>query len=456
MENALSLYELTHAIQQTIMRALPATYWVRAEISEGRQNANGHYYCKFIEKNEAGQDIASASGIIWAGVYLQLKARFERETGQVFAAGIKVLVNVRVNFHERYGLSLQVCNIDPSYTIGDMVRRRKMILAQLAKEGVVEMNRQLELPRPLLRIAVITSENAAGYGDFRNQLATSGARFAFVTKLFPAMMQGNKVEETVIAALNCIAAESDRWDAVVIIRGGGAVSDLNGFESYNLASNVAQFMLPVITGIGHERDETVIDLVANTKCKTPTAVADFLVAKAQEEERMADALAMRLHNVSVKMISGQKERLANVSSAIVPWFTHVCHTAQMQFSRLLLRLPRGVNNICLREDSRNQRLAYKLETVAVNATRMQYSEIERKTMRLARGIEQFLRTQHVRVDAAEKNIRLAGPERVFKMGFSLTTLNGKAVTDASQLKPGDRITTHFAKGSVESSVEKVN
>ena len=186
MSNAVSLYELTASIRLAIARALPQTYWVRAEISEGRRNINGHFYCKFIEKNAAGQDIASANGIIWAGTYNIIKARFARETGQELAAGIKVLVNVKVNFHERYGLSLVVNDIDPSYTLGDMVRRRKEILAQLAKDGVANMNKEIVLPRPLMRIAIITSETAAGYGDFMNHIKSNGYGFRFNIKLFPA------------------------------------------------------------------------------------------------------------------------------------------------------------------------------------------------------------------------------------------------------------------------------
>ena len=253
MNAAVSLYELTCRIRNAISTQLPGSYWVRAEISEGRQNANGHFYCRFIEKNAAGTDIASAAGIIWAGTYVTLRARFERETGQRFGAGIKVLVRVRINFHERYGLSLLVEDIDPSYTLGDMVRRRKEIIDKLTAEGVVNLNKQLVLPRLLLRIAVITSETAAGFGDFCNHLAHGGHMFNIKIKLFPAIMQGDKVEQSVINALNAVLAESKDWDAVVIIRGGGAVSDLNGFDTYLLAANVAQFPLPVITNRSRPR-----------------------------------------------------------------------------------------------------------------------------------------------------------------------------------------------------------
>lgn len=456
MSNAVSLYELTASIRLAIARAMPQTYWVRAEISEGRRNINGHFYCKFIEKNAAGQDIASANGIIWAGTYNIIKARYERETGQALAAGIKVLVNVKVNFHERYGLSLVVNDIDPSYTLGDMVRRRKEILAQLAKDGVANMNKEIVLPRPLMRIAIITSETAAGYGDFMNHIKSNGYGFQFNIKLFPATMQGDKVETSVITALNCIAAEAANWDAVAIIRGGGAVSDLNGFESYALASNIAQFVLPVITGIGHERDETVIDLVANTRCKTPTAVADFLVSCAMGETETLSALSVRLQRAATQIVANQNKRFAYTASRIAPAFSNACKIARLGFDRLLLRIPRAVKEVCAREDTRLQRLAVKTEMLATNATRLQTLELQRRTERLKRAVATLLQANKTRIDTAEKNIKLAGPERMFHLGFSLTTINGKAIVDASQLKPGDTITTRFAKGEAVSRVEKTN
>ncbi len=456
MEKAMRLFELLQHVRLAISRTLPATYWVVAEISEGRQNVNGHFYCKFIEKNAEGQDVASVSGVVWAGRYLELKQKFERETGQHLAAGIKVLVNVRVNYHERYGLSLVVNDIDSSFTLGDMVRRRRLILAQLAKDGVADMNKSLVLPRPLMRIAVITSETAAGYGDFCNHLKTNGAAFNFTTKLFPAVMQGDNVERSVISALNSISAEAGRWDAVAIIRGGGAVSDLNGFESYLLASNVAQFVLPIITGIGHERDETVIDLVANTRCKTPTAVADFLVMSAQKEIETLNALTTCLHRAATRNVSAQKQRMAYTISRIAPAFSHKCQISGYELERLLLRIPRAVRDVCARENSRCEKQAMKIEMLALNSLRIQDTEIARRVERLKRSVGLLMQTQKTRVEIFEKSIRLAGPERVFRLGFSLTTINGKAVVDAAQLKPGDRISTRFAKGEAVSVVEKSN
>ena len=229
-----------------------------------------------------------------------------------------------------------------------------------------------------------------------------------------------------ITALNCIAAEAANWDAVAIIRGGGAVSDLNGFESYALASNIAQFVLPVITGIGHERDETVIDLVANTRCKTPTAVADFLVSCAMGETETLSALSVRLQRAATQIVANQNKRFAYTASRIAPAFSNACKIARLGFDRLLLRIPRAVKEVCAREDTRLQRLAVKTEMLATNATRLQTLELQRRTERLKRAVATLLQANKTRIDTAEKNIKLAGPERMFHLGFSLTTINGKA------------------------------
>ena len=294
----LSLYELNGIVRSTLELTLDENYWVVAELSEVRVAGNGHCYVEFVEKEErSGAMVAKARGNIWKNTYNLLAPYFEQETGQRFAAGLKVLVNVSVGFHELYGYSLTVFDIDPTYTLGAAVQRRKEILALLEADGVLTLNKELTLPRPLLRIAVVSSASAAGYGDFCDQIKQSGLPFKL--KLFPATMQGEGVESGVIAALEKIAAEDYLWDAVAIIRGGGAVSDLAGFETYLLAAHVAQFPLPVLTGIGHERDDTVVDLVAHTRLKTPTAVAAFLVERQREEINSLADLEHRLQQTVV-------------------------------------------------------------------------------------------------------------------------------------------------------------
>lgn len=453
MNAAVSLYELTCRIRNAISTQLPGSYWVRAEISEGRQNANGHFYCRFIEKNAAGTDIASAAGIIWAGTYVTLRARFERETGQRFGAGIKVLVRVRINFHERYGLSLLVEDIDPSYTLGDMVRRRKEIIDKLTAEGVVNLNKQLVLPRLLLRIAVITSETAAGFGDFCNHLAHGGHMFNIKIKLFPAIMQGDKVEQSVINALNAVLAESKDWDAVVIIRGGGAVSDLNGFDTYLLAANVAQFPLPVITGIGHDRDETVLDLVANVRCKTPTAVADFLIERLSKELELLENCAATLKVCAQNKLNAQLQRMDSFVALIPLVFSRVIDKEKARYRILSERLPNAIQNVCRGERSRCERLVMRMEMNTKSMIANMQNRLLHVSERLQFVVPAVLSRQKQRLESCERGIRLSKPERVLKLGFSLTLKDGKAVTDASQLSPGDRIVTRLSNGEVTSRVE---
>ena len=302
-QQALSLHELNGLVRRSIRACMPDTFWVQAELSDVRSNYSGHCYLEFVQKDAAGNNlIAKARGTIWSNIYKMLKPYFEQETGQAFTSGIKVLVQVSVEFHELYGYSLTVLDIDPTYTVGDMERKRREILRQLEEEGVIDLNKELEMPMLPQRIAVISSATAAGYGDFCNQLMNNSRGYGFYTELFPAIMQGERVEETVLAALDAINARVEEFDAVVIIRGGGATSDLSGFDTYLLAASCAQFPLPIITGIGHERDDTVIDKVAHTRVKTPTAAAEFLIAK-------MDACADVLDDLSSRLMQGVQNRL---------------------------------------------------------------------------------------------------------------------------------------------------
>ena len=278
IENPLTLYSLNNLVREAVSNALPSRYWVTGELSEVREAVNGHCYIELVQRDEiSGEIVAKARGTIWSRIYSLLCPYFLEQTGHSFAQGLKVLLQVGVSFHELYGYTLDVCDIEPAYTIGDMARKRQLVIRQLTEEGVIGLNK--ELPFPLLpqRVAVISSSAAAGYGDFCDQLHNNTYGFVFYTKLFPAPMQGSGVEQGIISALDCIARDIDFWDVVVIIRGGGATSELSCFDTYELANNCAQFPLPVITGIGHRRDESVLDVVAHTSVKTPTAAAELLV-----------------------------------------------------------------------------------------------------------------------------------------------------------------------------------
>ena len=409
---ALSLYELNGLIKRSIRSCMPDTYWVQAELSDVRSNYSGHCYLEFVQKDVLGNNlIAKARGTIWNNIYKMLKPYFEQETGQTFASGIKVLVQVAVEFHELYGYSLTVLDIDPTYTVGDMARKRREILRQLEEEGVIDLNKELEMPMLPQRIAVISSATAAGYGDFCNQLQNNPRGYDFHTELFPAIMQGERVEETILAALDAINGRVDDFDAVVIIRGGGATSDLSGFDTYLLAASCAQFPLPIITGIGHERDDTVIDSVAHTRVKTPTAAAEFLIAKL---DKCADVL-----------------------------------------DEMSSRLMQGVRNRLLWEHRRMESLTQRIPTSAYKRiSEAKYALLSaRRDIQLAS--QSFLSMKKHRLELLQQKLNDALPEKQLARGYSITLKDGKVVKDASTLKEGEKLITVLHQGRIESVIENI-
>lgn len=313
IENPLTLYSLNSLVREAVSNALPSRYWVIGELSEVREAVNGHCYIELIQRDEATNElVAKARGTIWARIYSLLRPYFLEQTGQAFAPGLKVLLQVGVSFHELYGYTLDVCDIEPSYTIGDMARKRQLVIKQLTDEGVINLNKELEFPLLPQRVAVISSSAAAGYGDFCDQLHNNDYGFVFYTKLFPAPMQGKGVEQGIIAALDRIAQNLELWDAVVIIRGGGAVSELSCFDTYELANNCAQFPLPIITGIGHRRDESVLDIVAHTSVKTPTAAAELLVHAMLSQAQWLSVVQQGLVESVRGRLDGEKHRLQSL------------------------------------------------------------------------------------------------------------------------------------------------
>lgn len=427
----MSLFELNTMVRASIRACLPDEYWVQAELSDVRSNYSGHCYLEFIQKDTRGNTlVAKARGIIWSNVFSRLKPYFERETGQAFVSGIKVLVKVTVDFHEQYGYSLTVVDIDPTYTLGDMARRRKEILLRLQQEGVLTLNKELDMPVPAQRIAVISSATAAGYGDFCNQLLHNEFGFIFYPKLFPAVMQGEKVEASIIAALEKINQQIENWDAVVIIRGGGATSDLSGFDTYDLATNCAQFPLPIITGIGHERDDTVLDMVSHTRVKTPTAAAEYLIANLRSTAEQLEEFATVLSTVIPERLAKEKERLDR-------WVSRIPAQVQMRLQKEAFRQERLYGRMKTAWQNRLVKEEYRLQLLPRLTTALQ-SRIQKETHRM---------------ELLEQQVKAASPELLLKKGYSITLKNGKAVTDASQLHPGDEVETRIAKGSFISIVK---
>ena len=406
---AITLLELNGRVRSTLQFEMPDAYWVQAEISSISPSGQGHCYLELVQKDTTGRNfLAKAKANIWRGTWLKLKPYFEEQTGETLKVGMKVLMQVTVTFHEVYGYSLVVQDIDPTYTMGDMARRRKEILEQLAKDGVIGLNQELEIPALPNRIAVISSATAAGWGDFRNQLESNVYGFRFYVRLFPAMMQGDDVERSVIAAMDEVARRRDDFDILVIIRGGGAVSELSCFDSYNLAYNIANFPLPVITGIGHERDDTVADVVAHTKVKTPTAAAEFIINRAFDSASDLENLTRRMIDSISDRMNAEKIRIERLSQKLPSLFA-VLKTHQEQY----------------------------LETVWI------------KTLN---GVRNMLTAQTHKLEIMDKSISAADPVIILKRGFSLTRVNGRVVKRASELKKGDRLTTAFADGSVESEI----
>jgi len=406
---SMTLLELNGRVKSSLQFSMPDAYWVQAEISGISPSGQGHCYLELVQKDPTGRTfLAKAKANIWRGTWMRLKPYFEAETGQTLQVGMKVLLQVSVTFHEVYGYSLVVLDIDPTYTMGDMARRRKEILEQLTRDGVIGLNRELDIPALPNRIAVISSATAAGWGDFRNQLENNLYGFRFYVKLFPALMQGDDVERSVISALDAVAARRDDFDIVVIIRGGGAVSELSCFDSYNLAYNIANFPLPVITGIGHERDDTVADVVAHTKVKTPTAAAEFIINMALDCAQELEGLTRRMSDAITGRMNAENVRLERLSQKLPSLFA-VLKTRQEQI-------------------------------------------LENYMMRSLTGIRNILTQNTHKLELFEKSLSGADPVQILRKGYSITRCNGKVVTGASDLNRGDRLTTVFADGKVESEI----
>lgn len=411
MESAsYTLYELNRLIRARLESAFDDTYWVQGELSDASSGYGGHFYGELVQKEEHSDRLLARARVnCWARTFSLLHLRFRRETGSTLSPGMQVRLLVRVTFHEQYGYALNIVDIDSTFTLGDMARRRHEILAQLEADGIIHDNQQLPLPLLTKRVAVISAAGAAGYGDFCNQLEHNEYGFVFFTQLFPAVMQGEHVPESVIAALEEVATRSEDWDVVVIIRGGGATSDLSGFDSYPLAACIAQFPLPVVVGIGHERDVTVLDYVAHTRVKTPTAAAAFLIEHTGRQAVVLDDLNRRLSLSAKERI--QRERL--------------------RLERLLLVLPHLYEHYCERQSGRFSLLAQRLET----------------------GVHRYLETRLHRQELLLQRIQSADPKRLLERGFSLTYVNERLLRVLDDVKPGDRLTTHVNNGIIISIIE---
>jgi len=406
--DSLTLSQLNTMIGREMKNAFPAIYRVIAETSDVRIN-NGHCYLELVEKNPNGSGlIAKARGYIWANTFAMLKPYFEQVTGRTFTSGLKILISVSVDFHPVYGYGLNICDIEPSYTLGDLQARRQAILRQLEEDGILTLNKELEMPDLPQRIAVISSATAAGYEDFRRHLTDNRQGFVFYPYLFPAVLQGDQTESSIISALDKVFQYKDLFDVVVIIRGGGATSDLAAFDSYELAANCAQFPLPVITGIGHERDDTVLDFVAFHRAKTPTAVADFLIEQTEETASALTDCQKNIQQTTLEILDDNSESLRSKTSHLSLYVQDLLEEKRTELE--LLRL--------------------KIEVRALA----------------------MLSNHKSRISEKESFFRISSPEYILAKGYSITLKNGKAIKSAKELSPNDIIETVLAKGKVKSAV----
>ena len=430
----LSLHELTQRIAAVVNSSFEEPIWIVAELSDVRVAANGHCYMTLIEKEpRRGTTLASVRGMIWANRWWLLRDSFEQQTGQSFASGLKVMIQVQVSMHELYGLSLNILDIDPTYTLGELARRRLEILKQLKEEGVIDMNRELPFPILPRRIAIISAEGAAGYGDFLKQLSQNTFGLKFYCHLFPATMQGQQTESSVIAALERIFEVQDYFDVVVIIRGGGATVDLASFDSYQLAFNVANFPIPVITGIGHDRDETVLDHVAHTSVKTPTAAAALLIDRMAEQLQKVLDLQEEIKDHVERRMNDERQRLQRFGNAIRN--THV--TLTQQISRLEMmgqKIQGSAHQRILRENNRLEMMS--------------------QTIRLHIG--QHMQRDKDKLSFFEKTIQMAQPDNILKRGFSITRLDGHAVKSASSVPQGSMLKIQTADGELTAQAVENN
>lgn len=354
-EKRLTLYELNHLVKDVLESEMPDEYWVEAELSECRES-KGHCYMELIQKDErSATPIAKASAKCWVSKWMLIRPYFERTTGQRLHAGMKVLLKVYPQFHEAYGFSWIITDIDPTYTLGDMARKRQEIIRQLKEEGVFDLQKELQLPLFCQNIAVISSETAAGYGDFCNQLTDNPYGFLFHTQLFPAIMQGDGVEQSVINALEEIfdvqSSLSDMFDCVVIIRGGGATSDMSGFDTLALAENVANFPIPIITGIGHERDESILDMVSYLRVKTPTAAAAFLIEHLKEVRDSIEDLQNRMIHCAQQKLSALNSNLSAIADVIPRLFSIVKTRQEARLDSLFSSLLSSIQQTILAQKS---------------------------------------------------------------------------------------------------------
>ena len=454
--HTMKLSDLQEEIRKVIQNSFDTPRWISCEIMDITQNFSGHCYLDLIEKDEKSDKVlARARAIIWASAYRMLKPYFETSTGYELTSGIKILVLSRVEFHPVYGLSLNIQDIDPTYTLGDVERKKREIIQRLEKEGVLDMNKELPLPVVPQKIAVISSKTAAGYEDFMDQLQGNPYGYQFFTRLFPAVMQGENAEQSIIESLEKIFEFESHFDAVVIIRGGGSKSDLACFDSYDLAYHVSQFPLPVITGIGHEQDDTITDLVAHTRLKTPTAVAGFFIDKLASFEAELEEFQDVLINTTISILNEQKLRLQLYQQKYISGSVAMVHTWQEHLLILTGNARFQVQQQLRFNDKLITRFMERLRSTAKQIPRRKTIESVHIKERFRQMIHNKMEGESKRLDDYHRLLAYAEPGQILKMGFSISRKDGKALKDVKNTEPGTIVETELYRGKFKSKITDI-
>ncbi len=455
MTDFISLFDLNSRVRQVLKERFAEPLWITAEIASVLENRSGHCYLELVDKREGEENpVAVAKGTIWAFTYRMLKPYFETTTGRRLEKGMKVLIQAEVVFHELYGFSLNIKDIDPTFTIGDIERKRREIIGQLEQEGIIDMNRNLELPPLPKNVAVISSPTAAGLGDFLDQLQNNSYGYKFHVKLFPAVMQGEKTTESVIAALERIYEYEELFDVVVIIRGGGGQADLGSFDTYDLAANVAQFPLPVIAGIGHERDETIVDQVAFLRVKTPTAAAAFLIEKFQEFDARIEELKEDFLAAAAALIGREKNRQQLLTVDLKRMSQRMLDNDTNRLRLYSHKSERAARLFVLDHRGRLGAVNARLKTRVELWFRRNDSVVQGYAERMKRQCGVLFDKDRHFLELAETKMKYADPKNVLKRGYSITRLNGKALRSAKEVKVGDVLETLLADGRLRSVAAK--
>ncbi len=429
-----SLFEVNQAIKTALYEAFPENLWITAEINDLKVNRNGHCYLELIEKDIEGTKLlAKARATIWANVFREIKPFFEQSTGQLLVEGIKVRLNLSVEYHELYGFSFNIKGIDPSFTLGDLERQKKEILRKLESEELINKNKLLDLPLCPQKIAIISSPTAAGYQDFQEQLLNNGFGYSYYTKIFPAIMQGNEAEHSILEALNKIIKHSSLFDLVVIIRGGGSQSDLNCFNNYSIAAKIANSPIPILTGIGHERDETILDIVAHTKLKTPTAVAEFLIDKLYDfESNLVENVRAITDNI-LDQINSNNDKLMRMAH-------QMSYSTSKQISQASSKL-----------DIKG----HKLEALFDKKLLVEKNKLHELENSIPGLLKIKLEKEKLRLEKHLKSIALLDPLKTLKRGYTITLKGNKVVDSSKQLSENDTIITKFYDGESLSQIKDV-